>query len=133
MKIYYICIEKKHIHNLKRSYFIFYGCAVAYCINMLFAWQIGNLSATSLAVQNSTVSLCSFCQTGEFTEYSEKDKAPAVSNASVEIKLYADIRHQGLLCRHAEIVQQYKHIHSVEDPRIWEGFDFIIKFPDKLS
>lgn len=56
---------------------------------MLFAWQIGNPSTTSLAVQNSTVS-CSLYQTGEFT-------------------------------------------HSVEDPKIEVGFDFIIKFPDKLS
>lgn len=132
MKIYYICIEKKHIHNLKRIYFVFYGYAVAYGINMLFAWQIGNLSIAS-SVQNSTVSLFSFLKTGEFTEYSEKNKAPAVRNASVEIQLYADIRSQSRLCKHTEIVQQNKHIHSVEDPGIWEGFDFIIKFPDKLS
>ncbi|MDP9961247.1 hypothetical protein [Chryseobacterium lathyri] len=118
---------------MKRSYFIFYGYAIAYCINMLFAWQIGNLNATSLAVQNAAVSSCSFCKTGEFTGYSEKDKTSVVSNASVVInKLYAD-RHQGLLYRDAEIVQQHKPIRSVENPKVWEGFDFIIKFPDKLS
>ncbi|REC77153.1 hypothetical protein DRF60_12130 [Chryseobacterium elymi] len=96
---------------------------------MLFAWQIENLSTTSLAVQNSTVSYC-LCK---FTEHSEKDKAP-VNNDFIEMsKLYADARHWSLLCRDAEIVQQYKYdIHSVEDPKIEKG-DFIIKFPDKLS
>lgn len=119
---------------MKINYFIFYSCAIAYCINMLFAWQIEKPGTTSLAVQNSTVS-CSLYKTGEFTKYSQKDKIPVLSKASIEMsKLYAGIRHLSFICRDAGIVQQYKcTIHSVEDPKIETGFDFVIKFPDKLS
>lgn len=40
---------------MKQSYFIFYGSAVAYCISMLVALQVGNLSIISSVVQKSTV------------------------------------------------------------------------------
>lgn len=61
---------------MKRSYFIFYGSAVAYCISMLAALQIGSLSTTSSTVQQSTVSLCYSHKTDCFenpAESSEKD------------------------------------------------------------
>ncbi|WP_139785303.1 hypothetical protein [Chryseobacterium phocaeense] len=43
---------------MKRSYFIFYGSAMACCISMLAALQIGNLSTTSPVVNKTAVSAC---------------------------------------------------------------------------
>lgn len=43
---------------MKRSYFIFYGSAMACCISMLAALQIGNLSTTSSVVKKTAVSAC---------------------------------------------------------------------------
>lgn len=40
---------------MKQSYLILYGSAVAYCISMLAALQVVNLSITSSVVQKSTV------------------------------------------------------------------------------
>ncbi|WP_223606548.1 hypothetical protein [Chryseobacterium sp. OSA05B] len=82
---------------MKRSYFIFYGSAVAYCISMLAAMQIGSLSTISSTVQQSTVSLCYSHKPDSFenhTDSSGKDKVvspaiepciPAVSNISPEM------------------------------------------------
>ncbi|MCT2562442.1 hypothetical protein [Chryseobacterium herbae] len=82
---------------MKRSYFIFYGSAVAYCISMLAALQIGSLSTTSSTVHKSTASSCYSHKTDCFespTECSEKDKVvssaiepyiPAVSTISPEM------------------------------------------------
>ncbi|MGG5210813.1 hypothetical protein ACQWU4_17985 [Chryseobacterium sp. MIQD13] len=121
---------------MKRSYFVFYGYAIAYCISMLFAWQIGNLSTTSLAVQNSTASPCCLYKSGNATGNSERDKIPAVSNTSLKInKLYANTRsrYQSLL-EDVEILQQYSSsIYIVEDHKDLRGFHSIIEFPDKVS
>lgn len=89
---------------MKKNYFIFYGSAVAYCISMLAAMQIGSLSTTSLAVQKSAVSLCYSDKTDcseNYVEYAGKDKVvnstiepriPAVSN--VFPKIYTDREQQ---------------------------------------
>ncbi|SFN57651.1 hypothetical protein SAMN05421594_3335 [Chryseobacterium oleae] len=82
---------------MKRSYFIFYGSAVAYCISMLAALQIGSLSTISSTVQQSTASSCYSHKTDCFETPAEslgKDKSvssaiepciPAVSNISPEM------------------------------------------------
>jgi hypothetical protein len=50
--------RKKHTHNLKGGYFIFYVPAVAYCIGMLAVLHIGSLSTKSSAVKEFAVSTC---------------------------------------------------------------------------
>ncbi|MBB6372175.1 hypothetical protein [Chryseobacterium shigense] len=128
---------------MERSYFIFYGFAIACCINMLFAGQVENYINSSLTVQNPTVALncfyetCSFdLKADEYSKYSEKDKVPAVINVSMEMEeLFADLREiQDSLCGNVEIIKQHKpDSYYVEDPKRLGGFDFIIEFPDKLS
>lgn len=88
MKIYYICTEKKHTH-LKRSYFIFYGSAVAYCISMLAALQIGSLSTISSTVQKSTVSLCYSYKTDCFENPADSSGKDKVVSSATEPSLTA--------------------------------------------
>ncbi|MCT2407430.1 hypothetical protein NZD88_07765 [Chryseobacterium antibioticum] len=88
---------------MKRSYFIFYGSAVAYCISMLAALQIGSFSITSSAAKGSPVSNC--CpdmissyeyMTGDYAEYSVENSTVSFDFESYNIsfgdKIFAKIR-----------------------------------------
>lgn len=71
---------------MKRSYFIFYGSAVAYCISMLAALQIGNLSMTYSAVKKITVSVCCSDETHCFQDsidyYGYSNESTIVNNTT---------------------------------------------------
>lgn len=95
--------REKNTHNLKRSYFIFYGSAVAYCISMLAALQIGSLSITSSAAKGSPVANC--CpdminsydyMTGDYAEYSVGNSIVSFDFESYNIsfldKIFVQIR-----------------------------------------
>ncbi|UWX60406.1 hypothetical protein N0B40_18690 [Chryseobacterium oranimense] len=126
---------------MKRSYFFFYGFAVAYCINMLFAWQIENSSNIHSTVQKSTVSSLRFNSSGfnykayHSVKYSEKDKAPVFSKTIAKIsRLHAGARWQKLLCDITKTTQpDTSGIHYSKDSKHVEGFTNITEFPDKLS
>ncbi|WP_143754227.1 hypothetical protein [Chryseobacterium sp. 52] len=81
---------------MKRSYFIFYGSGVAYCISMLIALQIGSFSFGSITVQKPVTILRyhDLAKDVNHTERSEKDMnfssdiesyTPAVNTISLKI------------------------------------------------
>lgn len=87
---------------MKRSYFIFYGSAVAYCISMLAALQIGSLSITSSAAKESPVSDCYLdinsyeYIAGDYAEYSVENSIVSFNfksyNISFADKIFAEMR-----------------------------------------
>ncbi|WP_265129432.1 hypothetical protein [Chryseobacterium oranimense] len=126
---------------MKRSYFFFYGYAVAYCINMLLAGQIENSGNTYLTVQSSAVSSWCFYSSGfnykadNSKKYSEKDKTPDFTKVVAKIsKLYAGVKWHKPLCNMAETkLSHISGIHYIKDSKNVEGFHDITEFPDKLS
>jgi len=141
-KITIFVLEKNtHIHNLERSYFFFYGYAIACCINMLFAWQIENSGNTHLAVKSSTVSSWCFYSSGfnykadNFRKYSEKDRTLLFSKDITKMsRLYVGVTWQKSLCGITETAQPHiSGTHYSKDSKNVEGFSSITEFPDKLS
>lgn len=57
IKKYYICIEKKHTLNLKRSYFLFCCLIATCCTGALSLWKAGTLSIRSQAVYSPAAPL----------------------------------------------------------------------------
>lgn len=76
---------------MKRSYFIFYGSAVAYCISMLAAMQIGSLSTISSTVETSAVSLCYSYKTDCFENPAESSGKDHVVSAAIEPSVFSAV------------------------------------------
>ncbi|MBL1219404.1 hypothetical protein JET18_01065 [Chryseobacterium sp. L7] len=123
---------------MKRSYFIFYGSAVAYCISMLAALQIGNISMTYSAVKKTTVSACCSDETHCFqnrTDYygysnestivnnTTESSVPAASTLSQETYIYREQNAEKAFF--SVYTQEAKQVKYINNAQVGNGSDYL--------
>ncbi|WP_123911992.1 hypothetical protein [Chryseobacterium shigense] len=99
---------------MKRSYFIFYGSAVAYCISMLAVLQVGNLNITSSTVRNYTVQKC----------YSGISDSRYMASSSEEHSGYGQPVINYFLSEPSTSREWHKNVLTFENEHLYEAANF---------